>query len=94
VVPADLHRCGDLSAGSGLSVAAHFGANCPQAGTTQFGSFAHSLELAAVGAGEGGGASHPELDQVLVVEVFVLSVAVRVQVDVGQRPPVGRVAGS
>src|SRR5215211_131154 len=54
-----------------------------------FGPFSQPLELAAVLVREGGGARQPQLDQVLVEEVLVLSIPVCIQVDVGQRSPVG-----
>ena len=59
------------------------GAGAPETGAPFFGLLLQPLELAEMLVGEGGGASQPQLDQVLVVEVLVVTVAVSVEVDVG-----------
>jgi hypothetical protein len=53
-------------------------AGAPQAGASLLGLLSQPLELASVGVGEGGSAGEPQGNEVLVVEVLVLSVVVRV----------------
>lgn len=59
------------------------GARPPEPYLPGLGLLPQPLEIAAVGVGEGGGAGETQGDEVLVEEVFVASVAVRVEVDVG-----------
>src|SRR3712207_3432177 len=74
---------------STILVVLHLWAGIPQTGSLGFGFLAQPLELVAVGVREGGGAGESQFDEVLVEEVLVLPVAVRIQVDVSQCPPIG-----
>src|SRR4028118_2124937 len=75
-----------------VSVERCSGAGTPEAGFALLGFLAQSLELAAVGVGEGGRAGQPQSQEILVEEVLVGAVLVRVEVDVGESATV-RVLG-
>ena len=65
------------------------GTGAPQTRAPLLGVLSQPLELAAVGVGEGSRASEAKLEEVLVEEVFVLSVAVGVEVDVCKSTSIG-----
>src|SRR5215213_9614828 len=61
----------------------------PQTRAPLLGVLSQPLELAAVGVREGSRASEAKLEEVLIVEVFVLSVAVCVEVDICKSTSIG-----
>jgi hypothetical protein len=64
------------------------GACNPQSDATSLDVLAQSFELALVSMGEGRGARQTTFDQVSIEEAIVGSIAVRVEVDVGERAAV------